>query len=375
MAFRFFSSMDIKRQNLANTLHCILACEHISLLELTRKLSLSGTSVLQNVKILAELGLLAEAGSYSSTGGRKAKAYAPLKNARVAAGLDITRNHASVVLVNLAGEIERFQRQRLPFAMNDDYFAKLAAMVKAISAGVEDKTLGLGISLPGIINADASLVRYSHVLDLRDVPTALFSSRLPYACKFLNDANAAGLAEVYGANDSGMLVYLSLSSSVGGAILNNGLLYEGHNLRAGELGHMTIVPGGRQCYCGKKGCLDAYCSSMRLASHADGNLDGFFKNLANADAASQELWRECLEYLAIAVNNINMIMDCDVIVGGYLGAYLEEFGGDFRQMLGQRNTFSASTSYLRYCRFKKEAAAVGAALAHVNSFISSISLP
>lgn len=102
MTMRLSSSMDIKRQNLANTLHCILSCEHISVLDLTRKLSLSGTSVLQNVKILTELGLAREVGSYESTDGRKAKAYAPLKDARFAVGLDLTRNHVESVLINTA---------------------------------------------------------------------------------------------------------------------------------------------------------------------------------------------------------------------------------------------------------------------------------
>ena len=100
----------------------------------------------------------------------------------------------------------------------------------------------------------------------------------------------------------------------------DGSLYMGNHLRAGEFGHNTLVPGGRRCYCGKEGCLDAYCSARLLADHADGNLVAFFDGLRDGDAEKQAVWREYLGYLAIAVNNLHMSFDCDVIVGGYVGA-------------------------------------------------------
>lgn len=367
--------MDIKRQNLANTLHGILACDHVSLLDLGRKLGLSSTSVLQNVRIIAELGLAREVGSYESTGGRKARAYAPVRDARLAVGLDLTRNHIASVLINLGGQIERFQRERVPFSNDEIYFRKLGEITRELTAGVEDRILGVGLALPGIVDNSNAMLRYSHVFGLTDISTGIFSRHIPFACKFINDADAAGVAEVYGEKNSGMLVYLSLSSSVGGAILNDGALCEGQNLRMGEIGHMTVVPDGRPCYCGKFGCLDAYCSSMPLAMMANGNLEEFFRDMEAGDAQKRAAWEECLHYLAIAVNNINMILDCDVIVGGYLGAYLEQFPGDFPAILASRNPFNNDASYLRYCRYKKEAAAVGAALTHVKDFINSISLP
>lgn len=372
---RLTNTMDIKRQNLASTFRCILGCERISLMDLTNKLSLSGTSVLQNVKTLGELGLLHEAGSYESTGGRKAKAYAPVNDARFSIGIDLTRNHASVVLINLAGQIKHFQRERIPFSLDDDYLLHLGEIAERISDQYGEKVLGAGISIPGIVDNEAGMLRFSHVLDIRDIPTNLFSRHIPFQCNFINDANAAGLAEVYGNDAPGLLAYLSLSSSVGGAILKDGRIYSGQKLRAGEFGHMTLIPGGRLCYCGKQGCLDAYCSAGRLADMAGGNLEDFFTQIEAGDPVKLNAWKECLEYLAIAVNNINMIFDCDVIIGGYLGAHMEKFGGDLLPLLAGRNTFDNDVSYVRFCHYKKEASAVGAALTHVNSFITSLSLP
>ena len=76
-------------------------------------------------------------------------------------------------------------------------------------------------------------------------------------------------------------------------------------------------------------------------------------------------------YLSIAVNNLHMSFDCDVIVGGYVGAFLEEFGGPFPSMLEERNTFQPDSSYLKYCRYRLPSA-VGAALTQVERFLQTL---
>ena len=368
------SNMDVKRRNRSNTLRCILSCERISQMELSQQLALSWPTILQNVKELVELGFVQEVGQYESTGGRKAKAYAPVKDARLAVGLDLTRNHVSVVLVDLSGQVVRYQRRSKPFSLEDAYLQELGRLVESLIDGecTGEKILGVGISLPGIVDSEAGILRYSHILDLRDVPLSLLSRHIPFPCRFINDANAAGFAEIYGTSAAGDLIYLSLSNSVGGAILTDGSLYMGGHLRAGEFGHNTLVPGGRKCYCGKEGCLDAYCSARLLSGQADGNLAAFFDGLREGDPAKQAVWREYVEYLAIAVNNLHMSFDCDVIVGGYVGAFLEEFGGPLRSLLEARNTFLPDASYLKFCRYRLEASAVGAALAQVEGFLQTI---
>lgn len=368
------SNMDVKRRNRANTLRCILSCERISQMELAQQLALSWPTILQNVKELLEMGLVQEVGQYKSTGGRKAKAYAPVKDAKLAIGLDLTRNHVSVVLVDLSGQVVRYQRKSNPFSLDDAYLQELGMMIRNImdSAYTTETILGVGISLPGIVDSEAGILRYSHILDLRDVPLSALSRHIPYPCSFINDANAAGLAEIYGTSAVGNLVYLSLSNSVGGAILTDGTLYMGNHLRAGEFGHNTLVPGGRRCYCGKEGCLDAYCSAQLLSDRAGGNLAAFFDGLREGDTEKQAVWQEYLKYLAIAVNNLHMSFDCDVIVGGYVGAFLEEFGGPLRPLLAARNTFQPEASYLKFCRYRLEASAVGAALAQVEQFLQTL---
>lgn len=369
------SNRDVKKINRIRTIRNIFACERISQPELAAKVNNSWPTVLQNVKELMALGLVKEVGAFESTGGRKARAFAPVRDARLAVGLEITQNHVGVVLVNLSGSLLRYERKKRSFEMTDTYFEMLGAAVQDIIAKEgcpTDKILGVGVSLPGIVDKTGSLLRYSHALGLRNVPTTDFSRHIAYPCLFINDANAAGLAEARDLDAQRNLVYLSLSNSVGGAILTGGALYAGDNLRSGEFGHNTLVPDGRQCYCGKRGCLDAYCSAKVLSAFTDGNLALFFDGLRAGDAALCAAWEEYLAYLAVQVNNLRMTFDCDVIVGGYVGGFLEEFGGGFKDLLVQRNTFELDGDYLKPCRYKLAASAMGAALLQVEAFFCTL---
>lgn len=374
MAVSPVSNMDIKRRNRSNTMRCILASGRISQMELTQRLALSWPTILQNVKELTELGLVREAGVYESTGGRKAKAYAPVPEARAAVGLDLTPHHVNVVLADLGGRLICRARGVRRFAADDGYMRYLGDMLQRFveANGVSGRLLGVGISLPGIVDEERGVLRDSRALEVSNVSLALFRQRIPWPCRFLNAVSAAGIAETCGNAAAGDQIYLSLGDSVGSAILREGRLYLGGHLRAGAFGHSTLVPNGRRCWCGKAGCLDAYCSAKALSDHAGGRLSVFFDRLRTGDPQMQKIWREYLEYLAVAVNNLYVSFDCGIIVGGSVGAYLKEFGELLRALLAERNPFEADASYLKNCRYQLEASAAGAALTLVESFLQEL---
>lgn len=224
---------------------------------------------------------------------------------------------------------------------------------------------------------------FSHALSISNIPCEVFTQFMAEPAIFINDANAAGIAEIYNADQRHNAVYLSLSNSVGGAIieqrpslLNDNLiddkLYLGDNWRSGEFGHVTLVPDGKACYCGKSGCLDAYCSAVSLASHTDGKLETFFEELEKGNAELNEIWSEYLHHLAIHVNNLRMIFDCRVILGGYVGSFIEPYLSRLRQEAEKLNTFEYDAAYIYPCRYRVEASALGAALQHIEAFISAI---
>ena len=152
------NNIDVKRRNRVNTLRCILKSDRVSQMELTQKLALSWPTILQNVKELTELGLVREDGVYASTGGRKAKAYAPVRDARVAVGVDLTADHVGVVLTDLGGNLLKQATGALRFSMEEIYFKYLGGLLQRFveASGAADRILGVGIALPGIVDGSGA---------------------------------------------------------------------------------------------------------------------------------------------------------------------------------------------------------------------------
>lgn len=158
---------------------------------------------------------------------------------------------------------------------------------------------------------------------------------------------------------------------MGGAILIDGNICYGSNQRAGEVGHITVVPDGPVCYCGQKGCLDAVCNSQILARTCNDSLEDFFEQL-DSDAEKQALWATYLDHLALCINTLRMTLDSNIVLGGYVGSHMDKYIDQLRKMVAARNTFEPDGSYLDVCTYKFEATAVGAALSYIDKFISEI---
>ena len=159
---------------------------------------------------------------------------------------------------------------------------------------------------------------------------------------------------------------------MGGAYFSGGNLLYGTEFRCGEVGHMTLVSDGKPCYCGKRGCLDAYCAAGNLAQMAGGRLEKYFEELKQGNPEYRKAWETYRDYLAVAVNNIHMLLDCNIILGGYVGSYLGEYMEEIRQKVGERNIFSEEGEFVRECKYKIGAAAFGAALYVVEEFLEQI---
>ena len=224
-----------------------------SKVELSRNLNLSMPTVLSNVNELLASGIVVEMGEYESTGGRKAKMISINPAYRYAVGIRITAKHVGFVLVNLKSEIEKYERIRLEFSTEASYYSRLREELHHFLADVEnqDRILGIGISVPGIIKPGDGILIKSHALQLENYSLGFLEQTFSLPVYFVNDANAAMMAEDLDRYKNAL--YLSLNNTLGGAFCIDGKLIQGENQKAGEFGHMILVPEGKQCYCGKLG--------------------------------------------------------------------------------------------------------------------------
>lgn len=386
---RSTNSVEVKRQNRNRVFRYVNGQTETSMPEISAALDISGPTVLTIVNELKEEGVLREAGELKSTGGRKAKAIASVKDVKYAIGIDLTTNHISITYTDLSGKALKHERIRKRFVYSNEYLDELAEIIDEFikkNAIPEEKILGIGISLPCIVDKEEQIITYSNALGIYNVACNEWTEHFKYPAVLLNDANCAAIAESVVHSGCGNMVYLMLSNTVGGAVLfENGIaktvgstnletvnMYQGDNWRSAEFGHMVIHPEGRICYCGKKGCLDAYCSALRLANHTDGKLEDFFAGLDAGNEEFEKIWEEYLENLAIAIDNLRMCFDCEIIIGGYVGNLIGPYIPKLRQMVAEKNLFGHDGNYIRACDYRSEASALGAAIKLIEDFIETI---
>lgn len=149
------------------------------------------------------------------------------------------------------------------------------AALEALDASrlLPDRLIGIGMGTPGIVDA-ATGVMLSEAVNIPDWKGRNLKAELErvlHLPAFVdNDANVAALGEWFfgagkGANH---LVYITIGTGVGGAIILNGTLWRGTNFAAGELGHVPVNPDGPRCGCGGYGCVEMFVSGPAIAQRA-----------------------------------------------------------------------------------------------------------
>lgn len=129
----------------------------------------------------------------------------------------------------------------------------------------------VGLAVAGFLDSGRRTVRFAPHLPWRDADVAdRLGARLHLPVTLEHDANSAAWGEYrFGAaRGADNWVLFALGTGIGGAMMTGGEIYRGAHGTAPEFGHLTVVPGGRPCSCGKRGCLERYCSGTALAATA-----------------------------------------------------------------------------------------------------------
>jgi glucokinase len=217
-------------------------------------------------------------------------------------------------------------------------------------AGIPWERVGaVGIGAGGPLDARRGvLVAPPHLPGWREVPIVARAEAmygLPAALE--NDATAAAAGEHrYGAGaGTRHMVYLTISTGVGGGIVIDGALYRGATGNGGELGHVSVDWNGRPCRgCGRAGCLEAYVSGTSIAERAREAGLGDLRASDVADAAragdpvAAEVWEETVEALSCGLTSIVNLFEPELVVlgGGVVSATGEQLLGPVRERVGRK---------------------------------------
>ena len=269
-------------------------------------------------------------------------------------GVDLGGSKIEALALDAAGrEIVR-RRAPTPRGSYDAILDAVAALVAQTEAAAGMRAPAIGVGIPGSCSPATGLIRNANSTELIGHPFDRdLAARLDRPVRVENDANCFALAEaVAGAGQEAATVFgVILGTGVGGGIVLGGRLLAGHNLIAGEWGHNPLpgaagdeLPGPR-CWCGRRGCIETWCSGPGLAAdHRRATGEELVpEEIAARSTAGDEAARATLDRhrgrLARALAAVVNILDPEVIVlGGGLSALPGLAGGLAAAM--RRHVFS-----------------------------------
>lgn len=412
------TSTDIRIANRRKVLRAVYGHKEISKQGISQALSMSLPTVTQNLKEIEAMGLIERRGLYESTGGRKAHIYHFVSRARIALGVVLLKEFYRIVAVDLYGNVLKSKEVPVPFSRTEDYFQGLGREIRNFAweavqrreeeraegkekAGAESKAetgsetgagdqresgiqiqgeilpwkqqiLGVSIAIQGLVSNDGSAVIYGEILGCTGLKLQEMQRAVDFPCTLIHDTEASAIAEMWFRKSKKDAVLLSLNRNFGGALIVNGDVHRGQEFSSSVIEHMRLYPEGRPCYCGKKGCMEAYCSANALQQEAGEPLKQFFQAMRSGCRERTAVWHRYLRNLAMGINNIRMLFDCEYIIGGYLHSFMEE--QDFfllAQYAKEECSFQSADIRLVHSAFTDDSAAPGAGIFLVKRFLNS----
>lgn len=267
---------------------------------------------------------------------------------RAALAIDLGGTELRAAVVEATGRVAAFAATPTDAQGGPDaVIAQMVALLGEVRGEApEVEILGLGVGAPGPLDPDAGIVVDAPtLLGWRNVPlTSILSERLGLAVQLENDANAAALGEWHFGAGRGTqsMVFITVSTGVGGGVIVDGHLLHGRRGLAGEIGHMAVSEQPVRCSCGGLGCWEAFASGTALAREASqlvasggapeiGRLAGSDpvtgKHVAEAarqgDAPALKLLDEEARWLGVGLTNLLHLYSPErLILGGGVGSLL-----------------------------------------------------
>ncbi len=289
--------------------------------------------------------------------------------ARYAIGVDLGGTKVATALTDIHGHI--LQRAEVPTGAREGAEAVISRIVESIRTVMNtvvdgrkvspEEVLGIGIGSPGPLDARRGIVLAAPNLKWENVPICdPIAETFGLPTYLDNDASLAAMAESRFGAGKGVenMIYMTVSTGIGGGIIINGRIYRGSHGNAGEIGHMTIKSDGPRCGCGNFGCLEALASGTAIAREAaEGIRTGMTTSLrekANGDPAkvtarlvgealregdsfAREVIHQAANYLGIGLANLVDIFDPEIIViGGGVSRIGEELFEPARETMRER---------------------------------------
>jgi glucokinase-like ROK family protein len=343
------TTRDLRKINRQILLQLIYFHTPTTRLELSELSGLSPATVTNVVTMLLNEGIVTELGAQESLGGRPRISLALNAEHGYFIGVDVGETYIHIELLDLTLQKVSFTRRVLAadevqpeqivnYLVPDIHSLLDQAQIR------EEKVLGIGIGMPGIVDQQAGVSVFAPNWGWHNVPLSqLLTEKLSVPIYVDNGAHVMALAERWfgpGRTVNDMAVLL-LGTGVGASIITRGELYRGATNSAGEWGHMCIQLDGVLCPCGSRGCLEAYIGAPNIIRRfhdleppqsllsRESQHDALAHLLQAAQAGevtARLVLSDTTHYLGVGIANlINLFNPQMIVIGGWAGLLLGDY--------------------------------------------------
>lgn len=370
------TTMEIKKINKQHVYQFIYNEKTTSKQLIAQNLQMGLSTVSQNIKLLVEEGLIQKNGYYESTGGRKADAIQIIPTARISIGIALLKDFIEIVATDLYGTLLIGKTYHLQYEDQFFYYKCFGNHLDTFineNQWSSEQILGVSIATQGIISKDKTCVTYGVLIENQGMNLDKFTSYIAYPCHLEHDSKAIANLELWNHTEIQDAFVIILNRNLGGALITNRTVQNGLAMKSGTIEHLCINQKGPQCYCGRNGCLEVYCSANSLQFLSQKSITAFFHHLRAGNSDTLSLWQNYLQTLAFAIRNLSIVMNGKFIISGFLAPYflldditflLEEINKQAPFPLNKDDIIlSTSTEYPQ---------ALGASLSYIKSFLVTI---
>lgn len=355
----------VRKVNKSIVLNMLRLHAPISRAQVANLTGLNRGTVSNIVNVLIDEGLVFEDEQKGSGIGRPAISLGLKPDGGAVIGVEIGVDFVAVLLTNFVAETIWEHRIQTDVSQSQtDIISEAEHLIdKALGLANEQhlRPLGIGVGVPGLVNANQGNLVMAPNLHWQNVPLRLmWNQRFHLPIYIENEANLAALGEYYFglARDIDNFIYLSAGIGLGGGIMMGGKLFRGGYGYAGEIGHIQRDPTGEQCACGRIGCWETQVGpravlhrvKKELQNHADqfllaacsGDVDNLtFEIVVKCALEGNVLCRQAIEavavYLGMGIADMVHVFNPELVLIG--GAFIQ--AKDILQPIIERTIFSS----------------------------------
>lgn len=335
----------MRRQNKYIVLDAIRQMAPISRIQLSKYTKMSPTTITRIVQELEAEGFILEGVSEETAIGRRPTLIHMREDALYTIGIEIDCFTIRIGILDFLGKLIAFQEVKC--SIKHQYVEAIHLLKRSIENIMteyqiaQDKLLGIGVGIPGVINNEEGIIVSSEQLKwenchIREDLNGVFG------CEVIVDNELkmqiiAEIGDIYTPLYSNCIL-VGIGTGIGASILLNGEVYRGIQNKAGEISHITINPFGEMCHCGKRGCLSMYVSEVTLLKRTPKNLNiqSIEEILHCVDQGEQwaiDIQQDVATFLAIAINNLVCLYEPEAVI---VSGEIIEHNVTFQKLLSEK---------------------------------------